>query len=250
MSKCNIAIQLEKNLFVPGEEIKGEIVLHALESFHCNSLLVFLEYFTLGQALPFTEQVGRIVLPEDQYQVGECRYPFSFQAPNGPFSYKGKSFSIQWRIRVAAEIAWQKAQETSAFFALLPPQSMSRTTPYSFGASYTPGNNSMNPVQAVLSFLAENKISTPQVALSDFIVCRGDTLTVKLTFSTKKNITLVEVFAELFCREVYKNGLTFSQEVVHQSRVPFALEQEFMSDAYRGSLQPSSIPERTNSNCG
>jgi hypothetical protein len=87
-----------------------------------------------------------------------------------------------------------------------------------------------SPLHSILSFIAKGKISSPVVTLSEQVLCRGDSLLVRLEFSAKTHITLGETFAELCCQEV--SGVL--SKIIYQSRVTFALEQKATTaDAYR-----------------
>lgn len=140
MSKCDISVSLQKSTFLPGEEIAGEVLVKVHEPFLCNALSVILEWRTSGKGNTASDAVETRVVFRGQHQPGEHRYPFSFVAPRGPFSYQGKLINVDWYIRATADISWATDPKGEAKFTLSPPPEMSDTEPYFFGPAYKTKN--------------------------------------------------------------------------------------------------------------
>lgn len=84
--------------FSPGEPIAGAVSwsLPAIP----KQLEVRLYWFTRGKGTPDVQIVERVVIDGPPIQGV---HPFTFHAPNGPYSFSGKLISLMWGLEVVAE---------------------------------------------------------------------------------------------------------------------------------------------------
>jgi hypothetical protein len=86
----NLKIKDDKNKFLPGNEIQGEVMFRL--SCTPAKIVVILYWFTDGTVSNIMQELE--FYPVDSFGV----LPFKFKLPITPYSYSGKLFSISWEI--------------------------------------------------------------------------------------------------------------------------------------------------------
>lgn len=100
MINLSIKIKDGKTKFLPGEEIRGEVMWN-LEQVP-EKIEVNLFWFTEGKGKSDSEIVSSIELDA---AVQSGKQPFNFQLPLAPHSFYGKHISLRWAIEVLAACA-------------------------------------------------------------------------------------------------------------------------------------------------
>ena len=108
MAKCELAIVLEHedNSYQIGDVVRGQVKVNVTQ--HCEFQAVFIKKFwqTHGKGNEDEGDLQKIVLFKGDLPLGEYSYPFEFELENGPITYQGKNFGIQWRLEARADIDW------------------------------------------------------------------------------------------------------------------------------------------------
>ncbi|AWV90643.1 hypothetical protein [Bradymonas sediminis] len=109
MSKCDISIELEPGSVRchAGGVVRGVVVVDVDADCKCNALTVALGWFTHGRGNRRADTVQTINLFTGEWRAGQrVSYPFEMRLPNGPLSYEGYYFNVDWGLRARADIPW------------------------------------------------------------------------------------------------------------------------------------------------
>ena len=98
MNTIKIATRQERTHYKPGETIEGAVGWE-LES-PPQKLELRLFWFTRGKGTEDVAVVATLPMPNPQRE--EAR-PFTFLAPNGPYSFSGRLISVIWALEAVAD---------------------------------------------------------------------------------------------------------------------------------------------------
>jgi hypothetical protein len=108
MSKCGLSVEIDEGdrQFKLGEKVAGQVAVHAEADCRCNGLKAALIWKAHGHTSECEGLRSEHVLYEGEWQATEShRYPFKFEIPNGPLTYHGEHFSVDWAVVAEADIA-------------------------------------------------------------------------------------------------------------------------------------------------
>lgn len=143
MSKCNISIELDSpsNRYASGETIRGVIKVSVDAKRKCKALTLELGWAThvlVWAAQGDTRRKERTVLKMDIFSgtwaAGEHACPFEITMPNGPHSFHGSYFNVDWYMRATANISWAGNSRAEQSFLLV-------SGPKTHAASYISGDS-------------------------------------------------------------------------------------------------------------
>ena len=116
--QLHIVFEKPERRFVPGDEIRGEVVVVVEKDTRCKGLTVSHQWQTHGKGNRASGSPESITLFEGDWQRGEYRYPFSFIANNWPFTYHGDYLNVDWYIKATADVPWAFDPSTEEEFLL------------------------------------------------------------------------------------------------------------------------------------
>lgn len=111
MVDCNLQIHFDREEpeYEPGEQVTGTIVAEVNEDTTCNALEPSIYWRTHGRGSRNTGNTISLTpaAENEQWSAGETyEYPFSFEAPEGPFTYHGELVNVDWYLYTSADISW------------------------------------------------------------------------------------------------------------------------------------------------
>lgn len=108
MAKCDLRIVFATpGPFHAGEIVRGEVTADVYESVSFNKLTLHREWRTHGRGNKTTGGATSTVLaPAGEWSPGAYRFPFEFQVPNGPFTYRGNLLNVDWYLRAELDVPW------------------------------------------------------------------------------------------------------------------------------------------------
>ena len=98
MSSITIKTELDNRKFTPGETLRGSVVWDARESGESAELRLF--YYTSGRGTRDVEVVERV---RWEQPGGAGQKTFSFDLPQGPYSFSGQLVSLTWALEFVLE---------------------------------------------------------------------------------------------------------------------------------------------------
>lgn len=110
MPTCSLRIELDDPCptYRPGDQVRGTVIVEVDDDCDCQRLSLTCEWYTHGRTTPTTGSEQTQFLGMDLWHRGEThRYPFELRLPNGPCTYHGTEFSVDWRLVAAADIPWK-----------------------------------------------------------------------------------------------------------------------------------------------
>ncbi len=91
--------------YTAGSPVTGTVEVKVLEACQCRALRISLVWKTHGQGPSQEGTLGSLQLFEGAWQSDRyLRYPFQLEAPTGAPTYQGPSLSVDWYLRVEAEL--------------------------------------------------------------------------------------------------------------------------------------------------
>ncbi len=121
MSKCDLTIELDQStdVFHPGDEISGHVVVRTDQDVRCDGLDVELNWRTHGRGSVASGDAQTIRLFEGEWaDLTNLRYSFQFTVPGGPVTYHGHYLNVAWTVRAHADIPWKFDPKAEVEFAL------------------------------------------------------------------------------------------------------------------------------------
>lgn len=110
MAKCDLTIELDtpREVFHPGDEVSGHVVVQTDDSVRCDGLTVELLWSTHGRGTTTAGEAESLHLFDGEW-VGSTtmRYAFRFTLPAGPVTYNGHYLNVGWFLRARADIPWK-----------------------------------------------------------------------------------------------------------------------------------------------
>jgi hypothetical protein len=127
MSKCTVELHLEGEdpAFTPGEPIRGTVQVTAGEPCDVRKLVLGLEWRTHGKGNTDRGRPEEVVLATDLSLIPGApqTFSFEFEAPEGPFTYRGSIINLDWYVRANADLAWARDPGAETEILLRPPRS-------------------------------------------------------------------------------------------------------------------------------
>lgn len=107
-NRCDLRIEFDNptRRYKTGEEVTGFVTVDVNNDCLCRSLRLDCQWRTLGPGKPNRGSTTTDIVFKGEWTEGVHRYPFSFFIPNGPCSYKGQLFAVEWYICAQADIPW------------------------------------------------------------------------------------------------------------------------------------------------
>ena len=104
--QLHIVFEQPKRRFVPGDEIRGQVVVVVEKDTRCKGLEVTRQWQTHGKGNTARGTPEKQLLFEGEWMPGKYHYPFSFTAPAWPFTYHGDYLNVDWYIKATADVPW------------------------------------------------------------------------------------------------------------------------------------------------
>ncbi len=123
MARCELKLVLDRaeRTYGTGEEITGRVEVTALEACECRNLELITEWRAHGKGNKDRGICESQALFSGRWERGQsASYPFKPEAPYAPLTYQGKLFSIDWDVRVHADLAHALDAEVEERFVLVP----------------------------------------------------------------------------------------------------------------------------------
>lgn len=110
MAKCDLSIELDvsREVFHPGDEVSGQVVVQTDDSVRCDGLSVEMLWATHGKGTVARGEPEVLQLYEGEWTGStHMRYPFRFTVPSGPVTYHGHYLNVGWFVRACADVPWK-----------------------------------------------------------------------------------------------------------------------------------------------
>lgn len=122
MSKCDLAIEFDRSdrTYRPGETVSGKVTVQVNAKCQCNGLKVARLWHTHGRGN--RDEGGKVeeVVFSGEWWPGEVHsYPFSFEVPAHPVTYRGNLVNVDHYVAVRADIPWALDPKAEEEFLLL-----------------------------------------------------------------------------------------------------------------------------------
>lgn len=112
MSKCTVELHLEREdpIFSPGDPVRGTVQVTADEVCDIRRLVLRLEWRTHGRGNTDRGDPEDVVLASDLNLIPGApqTFSFEFEAPEEPFTYRGRIINVDWYVRARADLAWAR----------------------------------------------------------------------------------------------------------------------------------------------
>lgn len=123
MSKCDLSIVFDQpgRSYQYGDSLSGQVIVQCSGEVQCDGLELSTRWETHGQGNLDHGPERKWVLYEGAWQSGQTyRYPFSFEVPAGPPTYRGRYLNIDHYVKARANIPWAFDPKASEEFILVP----------------------------------------------------------------------------------------------------------------------------------
>lgn len=122
MAKCDLRIVFATpGPHHAGEILRGEVTAEVYETVSFNKLTLHREWRTHGRGNKTTGGATSVVLaPAGEWSPGAYRFPFEFQVPNGPFTYRGNLLNVDWYARAELDVPWAFDPKNEVEIPVLP----------------------------------------------------------------------------------------------------------------------------------
>lgn len=123
MAKCELKMWFYRpdRTYAGGEKVTGRVEVHADSDVVCKALTVTREWRIYGHGNKTSGGAATVTLFQGRWRPGEpAVYEFAFDAPNGPLTYHGDYFNVDWYLKARAEIAPAIDARAERDFILVP----------------------------------------------------------------------------------------------------------------------------------
>lgn len=123
MSKCDLSIVFDQpgRRYQFGDTLSGQVIVQCSDEVQCDGLELSTRWETHGQGNLDHGPERKWVLYQGAWQSGQTyRYPFSFEVPVGPPTYRGRYLNIDHYVKARANVPWAFDPKASEEFILLP----------------------------------------------------------------------------------------------------------------------------------
>lgn len=139
MSALSMHISLadSQRRFLPGDFIQGKVQIKSDNNLTCNKLTLRMAWAARGRGDPNRQTVVTKELFTGKMRKGDQQhFNFDFEVPNGPYSYQGKLFSVQWLLIARADIANEFDNFVEQKFFVGAGSNMNVLSPYQAGSHF------------------------------------------------------------------------------------------------------------------
>ena len=240
MSKCDLQIVFDRTdrTYRGGDEVSGTVHVSVNADVQCNGFTLEHYWRTHGRGNTATGKMETVVLARGNWQAGQSySYPFSFAAPDGPPTYRGRYLNIDHYVKARVDVPWAVDPKLEEEYILLPCGREYGNRPFNrqlqhaglkqfavmgapfgiglilFGIFFMfPCGLVLIPVGlAVLFFslrkiIAEKRIGTVKLGFGSLTVSPGGQVLVKLDFTPRMNTKLNGITAKLVGKETCVSG--------------------------------------------
>ncbi|MEQ9569695.1 MAG: hypothetical protein RLN75_05850, partial [Longimicrobiales bacterium] len=103
-----------------GEPIAGAVVVEVADGSRCEYVVLRATWRTHGKGTVAKGRHGSLTLHEGPIPSGVTRFPFRFEAPDGPFTYRGHLLNVDHYLEARIEIPWAVDPSIEEDFVLVP----------------------------------------------------------------------------------------------------------------------------------
>lgn len=107
-------------VFRTGEPIAGAVVVEVDDGSRCEYVVLRASWRTHGKGTVAKGRHGALTLHEGPIPAGVTRFPFRFEAPDGPFTYRGHLLNVDHYLEARIEIPWGLDPSVEEDFVLVP----------------------------------------------------------------------------------------------------------------------------------
>ncbi|MEM1347382.1 MAG: hypothetical protein AAGI01_02425 [Myxococcota bacterium] len=118
MKTLHVRFDRPERVYYPGDVITGKVELHADKDFTCTSLSCDLMWYAHGVGNTRENSVESKELASGHVAAGTHEYPFSFELPPGPYTWRGETINLDWGVKATADIPWARDPSDRADFVL------------------------------------------------------------------------------------------------------------------------------------
>lgn len=122
MPNCKLEIHFnrEDKQYASGERVEGYISVEVDSPISCKGLNISYFWQTHGKGTTTSGIAVEQGLFEGEWQSGSYSYPFSFVIEEGPESFQGELFGLDWVLKVTADIPFAFDPKSSERFSINP----------------------------------------------------------------------------------------------------------------------------------
>lgn len=123
MPSCLLSIEFSRpdRHYHGGEKVTGWIRVEVERNVRCRNLHLAARWTTSGKTDVASGVYHRTSLFEGVWKPGErYEYPFEFEPPVGPFTWRGKNFELNHSVSVWADLPWTIETRQEAVFEVRP----------------------------------------------------------------------------------------------------------------------------------
>ncbi len=132
MSMCTLKIVLDHphRTYASGEKARGVVEADVHSDCECRKLSLHREWRTHGKGNAYSGGKQEWELFSGTWTAGQnASYPFEFEVPRGPLTYRGHILSITWHLRAHADLAHALDQKVEEEFVLAAGQAHDEGSP-------------------------------------------------------------------------------------------------------------------------
>jgi hypothetical protein len=134
--ELRIVLDRPDSVYAAGECVTGRVEVEARDGGQCEGLTLSWGWRTSGDGNSDRGEAGATTLFTGEWQAGErVSYPFTFDAPNGPFTFRGVHLAVEWSARAKADVRAGRDPEATAGFTVRPGDSSAAFSAGSAGFS-------------------------------------------------------------------------------------------------------------------
>ncbi len=122
MSACELTIELDRQerSYRAGEVISGQVKVIVQANCECEALQIGIGWTAHGKGNSGVSNPRYQSLGQESWTPGQVhRFPFQMTLPDGPASFKGEIFAVDWHVEARAELSRRKTPRTREPFDLV-----------------------------------------------------------------------------------------------------------------------------------
>lgn len=107
--------------YYSGEKVSGKVHVNVEKRTKCNSILVRLMWYAHGIGNESVNKIIEINVHDGaDLEAGRYTFPFEFQLPAGPCTYRGYHTNVDWYVEAQVDIPWARDPKGDEDFILKP----------------------------------------------------------------------------------------------------------------------------------
>ncbi len=107
-------------VFRSGETVAGAVVVEVDDGSRCEYVMLRASWRTHGKGTVAKGRHGSLTLHEGPIPAGVTRFPFRFEAPGEPFTYRGHLLNVDHYLEARIEIPWALDPSVEEDFVVVP----------------------------------------------------------------------------------------------------------------------------------